>query len=172
MWSALSGHSSTQVSQSTHSSALMTAFSSTISIAADGQMSTQVAHPVHFSLLTTAGILDLPRMITIFLIRRRNTFRVGWRYGSVKSWPISAGKKDLDWGIRFYLYFCFVYRILWVVLLITRNARKGGLGRKICRMLPTFAKLRSFVCKPFVCSQTRAFYPRLNRRESRKLPTS
>lgn len=58
MWSALSGHSSTQVSQSTHSSALMTAFSSTISIAADGQMSTQVAHPVHFSLFTTAGMFE------------------------------------------------------------------------------------------------------------------
>jgi len=67
MWIALSGHSSTQVSQSTQSFTLTTALSSLSSIAADGQISTQVAHPVHFSLLTTAGIVIHPLVFTIFL---------------------------------------------------------------------------------------------------------
>ena len=97
MWMALSGHSSTQVSQSTQSSTLITALSSTSSIAADGQMSTQVAHPVHFSLLTTAGIFGFTSYNYSISYPKGKYISSCWRGGSFpagiqNSWI----KKDLN----------------------------------------------------------------------------
>ena len=73
MWMASTGHSSTQLSQSTHASASTTARSSFIVIAALGQISTQLSQPVHFSLSTIATNRIPPN--TIFIKNMGNRFR-------------------------------------------------------------------------------------------------
>lgn len=62
------GHSSTQVSQSTHSDALIFALSSSISIASAGQISTQVVQPVHALASTFAGIFHTCLYIISFTL--------------------------------------------------------------------------------------------------------
>jgi len=54
MWMASDGHTSTQVSQSTHMSLSTFAFSFSREIADAGHSFTHVSHPVHFEISTIA----------------------------------------------------------------------------------------------------------------------
>ena len=65
---ALAGHSSTQVSQSTHAAVSIFAFSFSIAIASAGQISTQVEQPVQVFSSTFAGMFVYLVSIT-FLFR-------------------------------------------------------------------------------------------------------
>ncbi len=65
---APSGHSSTQVPHSTHSSSLTFDLSSSTSMASTGHTSAQVPQPVHFSKSTCTGIAPLLSFISLPLL--------------------------------------------------------------------------------------------------------
>ena len=69
---AFSGHSSTQVPQSTQVSASMFAFSF-ILIASTGHTSAQLPQPVHFSISTFAAISNILSIITLMYEPLRST---------------------------------------------------------------------------------------------------